>query len=463
MGLILPQTVKVKITLRNRRYFKEKGYEFEKLGDIIVVNVLDLHPGSTVKVKYKCDFCGKETEVLYGDVTKAKKNNTFLTCKDRSCSNKKREITSFKKYGVTSTNQLKTVKDKKINTCQEKYGVDNPFQSQKIKEKIKVTCRERHGVDYPMQSSEIQDKSVKTLKEKYGDNITNISQVKEIQDKRQKTWKENYGEDVTSPFQIESVKEKIKATCEEHYGVDCPLKSDLIKDKIKATNTEKYGSENPFGSKEIQKKIKETMTKNHGVEHALQNKEIHNRMKATCKERYGNENYLASNDFKNKTRDIWSFNGHDGPCSKQQRYIANLVNGKINAVISGYWADIVLENEKIDLEYDGGGHNLCVMRKQCTQEEFDLKEKQREDKIINGGFRMIRFITAKDRIPSDEVIVNLVNEFKNSNFKVVRIDFEKGTIEKDYNEKTIYNFGNLRRITKEDLEEIESEKTINLK
>ena len=458
MGLILPQTVKVKITLRNRRYFKEKGYEFEKLGDIIVVNVLDLHPGSTVKVKYKCDFCGKETEVLYGDVSKAKKNNALLTCKDRSCTNKKREYTSLKKYGVTSPNQLKTVKDKKINTCQEKYGVDNPFQSKKIQEKIKTTCREHHGVDYPMQSSKIQDKSVKTLKEKYGDNITNISQVKEIQDKRQQTWKENYGEDVTSPFQIESVKEKIKATCREHLGVDCPLKSDSIKDKIKATNVEKYGSENPFGSKKIQKKIKETMMTNHGVEHALQNKEIQNRMKATCKERYGNENYLASDDFKNKTRDIWSFNGHDGPCSKQQRYIANLVNGKINAVISGYWADIVLENEKIDLEYDGGGHNLCVMRKQCTQEEFDLKEKQREDKIINGGFRMIRFITAKDRIPSDEVIVNLVNEFKNSNFKVVRIDFEKGTIEKDYNEKTIYNFGNLRRITKEDLEEIENEK-----
>lgn len=463
MGLILPQTVKVKITLRNRRYFKEKGYEFEKLGDIIVVNVLDLHPGSTVKVKYKCDFCGKETEVLYGDVTKAKKNNTFLTCKDRSCSNKKREITSLKKYGVTSTNQLKTVKDKKINTCQEKYGVDNPFQSQKIKEKIKVTCREHHGVDYPMQSSEIQDKSVKTLKEKYGDNITNISQVKEIQDKRKQTWKEKYGKDVTSPFQVESVQEKIKATCKEHLGVDCPLKSDSIKDKIKATNVEKYGSENPFGSKKIQKKIKETMMTNHGVEHALQNKEIQNRMKATCKERYGNENYLASDDFKNKTRDIWSFNGHDGPCSRQQKYLANLVNGKINAVVAGYWADIVLENEKIDVEYDGGGHNLCVMRKQCTQEEFDVKEKIREESICKKGYKIIRIISKQDNLPSDEIILNLIEGFKNSDFQVVRIDIDEGTIDRDYNEKWYCNFGELRRIAKKDLEEIESEKTINLK
>lgn len=369
----------------------------------------------------------------------------------------------MKKYGVTSTNQLKTVKDKKINTCQEKYGVDNPFQSKKIQEKIKTTCREHHGVDYPMQSSEIQDKSVKTLKEKYGDNITNISQVKEIQDKRQQTWKENYGEDVTSPFQIESVKKKIKATCREHLGVDCPLKSDSIKDKIKATNVEKYGSENPFGSKKIQKKIKETMMTNHGVEHALQNKEIQNRMKATCKERYGNENYLASDDFKNKTRDIWSFNGHDGPCSRQQKYLANLVNGKINAVVAGYWADIVLENEKIDVEYDGGGHNLCVMRKQCTQEEFDAKEKIREESICKKGYKIIRIISKQDNLPSDEIILNLIEGFKNSDFQVVRIDIDEGTIDRDYNEKWYCNFGELRRIAKKDLEEIESKNTIDLK
>ena len=44
------------------------------------------------------------------------------------------------------------------------------------------------------------------------------------------------------------------------------------------------------------------------------------------------------------------------------------------------------------------------------------------------------------------------------NFKVIRIDFEEGTIEKDYNEKIIYDFGILRRITKKKLKEIESKK-----
>ena len=86
-----------------------------------------------------------------------------------------------------------------------------------------------------------------------------------------------------------------------------------------------------------------------------------------------------------------------------------------------------------------------------------LYEKEREDKIINNGYRMIRFIATKDRIPSDEVILNLVNEFKNSDFKVVRIDFEKGTIEKDYKEKSRHNFGELRKITQKDLEKFEKQ------
>ena len=42
MGLIVPQTVKVKISNRTCKYYREKGYTFKKRGDIIEVNVLDL-------------------------------------------------------------------------------------------------------------------------------------------------------------------------------------------------------------------------------------------------------------------------------------------------------------------------------------------------------------------------------------------------------------------------------------
>ena len=76
---------------------------------------------------------------------------------------------------------------------------------------------------------------------------------------------------------------------------------------------------------------------------------------------------------------------------------------------------------------------------------------------------MIRFIATKDRIPSDEVILNLIEGFKNSDFKVIRINFEEGTIDRDYEEKWHCNFGELRRKTQKDLEQFESEKNNKLK
>ena len=63
MGLILPQTVKIRTGSSNYKHYREKGYWFKKCGDFIEVNVLDLHPGSTVKVKVVCDICGKEREM----------------------------------------------------------------------------------------------------------------------------------------------------------------------------------------------------------------------------------------------------------------------------------------------------------------------------------------------------------------------------------------------------------------
>ena len=165
-------------------------------------------------------------------------------------------------------------------------------------------------------------------------------------------------------------------------------------------------------------------------------------------------------EIKNKALDSFQFNG-TGPCSRAQKYIHFLIGGVLNKHICNSLVDICFEEEKIVIEYDGGGHflgELMVNKDRSISKESLLYEKEREDKIINNRYKMIRFIATKDRIPSDEVILNLVDEFKNSDFKVVRINFEEGTIEKDYNEKLCYDFGKLRRITKKDLEQFESKK-----
>lgn len=391
MGLILPQTVKVKIHNPNRRYYKEKGYDVKKNGDFIEVNVLDLIKGSHEPVQCECDYCGAAIKIEYRKYIKSKNNNKLLCCNNGACRGKKSKDTCIKKYNVTNVSQLQEVKNKKIETCRKNFGVDHPFQS-----------------------DEIQDKFIKTLEEKYGKGIINVSQVKEIQD-------------------------KMKATFKEHYGVDNPAKSNVIQDKIQATNLTRYGRTCLLHTEKARKKAKETMKERYGVEHAFQNKEL-----------------------LDKALDSLQFNG-TGPSSRAQRYICHLLGGILNKHMCGSLVDIYMEKENIVIEHDGSGHflNDIIKGNLLPTEESLLYEKQREDEIINNGHKMIRFIATKDRIPSDEVILNLIEEFKNSDFRVIRINFEEGTIEKDYNEKMIYDFGNLRRISKKDLKKFEKQKEKN--
>ena len=387
MGLIVPQTVKVRIGSINYQYYKEKGYTFKKRGDIIEVNVLDLPKGSSQMVKVICDVCGKEIETQYRFIVKNNKENKLIICGSNSCRNKKYEDTCTKKYGK---------------------GIINAFQAEEVKEKIVETNRKNHGVDWYTQTEEHKDKS-------------------------KKTWQLHYG--VDNPAQAQEVKDAMKDTCRSRYGCDYAVQSDEVQNKIKSTNNKIYGGDSPFSSEEIRKKSQQTWKENYGEDII---------------------NPGQVEEIKNKILDSFQFN-HTGPSSRAQRYINHILNGTLNKHICGSLADIYIEKENIIIEHDGSGHFLgdIINGNKTPTKESLLYEKEREDKIINNGYRMIRFIATKDRIPSDEVILNLIEGFKNSDFKIIRINFEEGTIDRDYEEKWHCNFGKLRNITKEDLEQFE--------
>ena len=391
MGLVLPQTVKVRTNGSNCKYFREKGYKFEKCGDFIEVDVLDLQKSSNVKVKIKCEICGCESEVLYWYVNKNIDNGTLITCGNKKCKDIKTKKTNNKYYGCDNVFSNQQIKDKIKNTNNKKYGVNNPMESIAIQNKVKATCQKKYGGNSSMCSEEIQNKAKITCQKKYGGNSAMCS---------------------------EEIQNKAKITCLQHFGVNNPFQSEEVKEKIKVVNLKRYGAENP-----------------------MQNEEI-----------------------KNKALDSFQFNG-TGPSSRAQRYINYISNGTLNKHICSSLVDIYMEKENIVIEYDGSGHflNDIINGNAFPTKDSLLREKEREDSIVNKGYKVIRFIATKDRIPSDEVILNLIEEFKNSDFKVVRIDFEEGTIDRDYKEKSHHNFGELRKITKKDLEQFESKKIINLK
>ena len=230
MGLIVPQTVEIRISSSNYKHYKEKGYEFNKVGDIIEVNVLDLSKGSHKMVKIICDVCGNEAEICYKYFIKSRKKGVLVSCGSNSCKYKKYENAFMKKYGVRNVFQLQETKDKIVETnrknhgvdwytqcteykdkakktCQLHYGVDNPAQAQEVKDAMKDTCRKKYNCDYAIQADEVQNRKKATNQKIYGGDSPFSSE--EIRKKSQQTWKEHYGEDIINPGQVESIKNKI--------------------------------------------------------------------------------------------------------------------------------------------------------------------------------------------------------------------------------------------------------------
>ena len=78
--LIQNQEIEVKIIKSNKEWYEQKGYIDICKGDIILVKAEDLSLGSHVKVKVKCDYCGKITEVVWKDYVA--RSNEKQACKD---------------------------------------------------------------------------------------------------------------------------------------------------------------------------------------------------------------------------------------------------------------------------------------------------------------------------------------------------------------------------------------------
>ena len=461
MGLIIPQTVRIRTNSMTCKHYREKGYIFKKCGDFVEVDVMDLYPGSHEKVKIICDICGNESEIEYRHFIENRKKGVLVTCGSNSCKNKKYEDTCMKKHGVKNAFQSEEIKEKIKNTNLERHGAENPFGSKEIQDKIKGTWQKNYGenITNPGQAQDVKDKIKATLKEKHGEGITCSFQLESVKEKSKQTWQKNYGEGIINPGQAQVVKDKIKDTWKNNYGEDitCPFQVESVKEKSKQTMLNNYGVEYAMQNKEIQNKSKITCLLHWGVNNPFQSEEVKEKIKNTNLERHGVEHAMQNEEIKNKAFDSFQFHG-TGPCSRAQKYIQILTNGTLNKHICGSLVDVYIEKENIVIEHDGAGHFLTDIfngNKTPTKESL-LYEKEREDKIINNGYRMIRFIATKDRIPSDEVILNLIEGFKNSDFKVIRINFEEGTIDRDYNEKWYCNFGKLRRITKEDLEQFEN-------
>ena len=259
-------------------------------------------------------------------------------------------------------------------------------------------------------------------------------------------------------FNYKCVVEKTRQVNMERYGKPYAMQNDKIKQRQKDTNKRKYGVENVFQDKKIRQKAEDTMIEKYNVKYAIQNEHLNQKRKNTNKEIYGYEyppqnnkvknkisesniEYIKSEDYKLNKKERFKkmnqslYNNSTGICSKQQKHVFDLLNNsnyKLNYPCVYYLLDIVDIQNKIDIEYDGGGYNLPVKFGYTTQKEFNNKDIRRNYFVKSQGYKIIRIISNNDKLPKDDILLSLINECTNylkyTNYTWIYIDLNKQKI-----------------------------------
>lgn len=194
-------------------------------------------------------------------------------------------------------------------------------------------------------------------------------------------------------------------------------------------------------------KAKETNKIKYGEESIMYVNEFKEKIKNTCLQRYGVENPMQNELFKQKCLNnsaITKQRNNTVNTSITQIYVCNNMGGILNYPIKALHLDIAFPDKKIYVEIDGSGHNLNVKKGEITQEEFDKKEMKRWYALYNRGWKEIRIITTKDKIPTKEII-NFIKSYgfeQLNNHSWIHFNIDKGTIETS-NSVINYDYGEL--------------------
>ena len=431
--MLLTKEVEVKPSGKSIQYYKDKGYD-AKHHQPLMIKIEDLSRFSNIHISVLCDYCGKECSPRYVDYCNSIDIDGTYACSH--CTIKKAEKTVQNKYGVKNYSSTKECREKVSNTLMKLYGISHISESEEFMKRKRENNMKKYGVEHTLQVKEFRDKGIQTNIEKYG---------------------------VEHVLQNQEVKERMQNTVREKYGVPFVSQNLDIKKKIMQTNLEKYGYENVLSSPDIRKKISDTIKDVYNVDNVSQSDEIKQKKANTTLLHYGVEHPSLSKEIVEKRMNTLYKNGTT-QTSKQQLYVFELCNKnykniKLNYPISYYNADICFIAEKIDIEIDFGGHNLQVKLGKITQEEFDRKELIRDRVIKKEGYKIIRIVSRKDRLPQDSTLLQMLSDakqyFSETNHSWCTYDIDKSLlINAEHKDGIHYSFGELRTIKDSDISNI---------
>ena len=192
---------------------------------------------------------------------------------------------------------------------------------------------------------------------------------------------DKYG--VENVNQIPEIKQKGANTFKNRYGKDSEIHDEFI-DKRKMTNVQRYGNVGGYRydiSSEIHSKIVNTLYSNY--------------LNAKC--RKGSKKVLAS---------------------KRQVEICEALNGILNYEFNNKFVDIALPDEKLAIEYDGGGHSFW--------NDFHNTNDSIRDDLLSEHWKVIHILDSRDNVfPDIKPLIELCKTFDSS---IIFIDLVKHQI-----------------------------------
>lgn len=162
-------------------------------------------------------------------------------------------------------------------------------------------------------------------------------------------------------------------------------------------------------------------------------------------------NGVRCDECAKEKRRITMYQDGTAPCSIQQRYLHKLFGGELNYPISRCSLDIAFPEDKIYIEYNGGGHNLQVQFGNMSELDFLEYENKRFLFLKSQGYKCIYILTNKDKLPSDTVLLNMLEYAKSKlldDIFYIKFDIDNSKIIISQFEE-IYDYGNLRKISKD--------------
>lgn len=243
---------------------------------------------------------------------------------------------------------------------------------------------------------------------------------------------------------------KTKISNMNKYGVESTFSLEEVRDKVKKTNLERYGAPCSLQNEEVRNKAIETCRKHYGVDYSIQSKEVHDKTVESLYRHYGVTQPTKSLEIRNKIAETL-YKNNTQKSSKQQVYLNDLYNGELNYPISNFSADICLLTDKIIIEYDGGGHLLHVKTGRITQEEFKRRTFVRDQIVKKAGYKQIRIISYNDYLPSDEILLQMLEQakeyFNTTNHTWVEYNIDSSIMRNaEHKEGVYFDFGELRKL-----------------